>query len=161
AWDWRAGNRRNAAFSPAVRRSCSAVTIIRSRPTCSRGGWWYPAPARFPPARAVSGPPPFTASSWIPIRSRSSSSSGTGSGRSSGAPTCSPLRAPGGRKKRMSLLLWDDAAVLQRRLEVLGLAGARRVVLHENRTVMVSQARGGTVRIHRGYVYAPDRVLRA
>jgi hypothetical protein len=61
----------------------------------------------------------------------------------------------------MSLLLWDDAAALQRRLEMLGLGGARRVVLHENRTVMVSQARGGNVRLHRGYVYAPDRVLRA
>jgi hypothetical protein len=61
----------------------------------------------------------------------------------------------------MSLLLWDDTAALQRRLELLGLAPGRRVVLHENRTVMVSQARGATLRIHRGYVYAPDRVLRA
>ena len=61
----------------------------------------------------------------------------------------------------MSLLLWDDSAALQRRLENLGLAPGRRVVLHENRTVMVSQTRGATLRIHRGYVYAPDRVLRA
>ncbi len=60
----------------------------------------------------------------------------------------------------MSLLLWDDAAALRRRLEILGLT-ARRIVVHENRTVMVSRARAGTVRIHRGYVYASDRVLRA
>jgi hypothetical protein len=61
----------------------------------------------------------------------------------------------------MSLQLWDDAAALQRRLEILGLADVRHVVLHQNRTVMVSQARAGRVRIHRGYVYASDRVLRA
>jgi hypothetical protein len=61
----------------------------------------------------------------------------------------------------MSLLLWDDAAALQRRLEVLGLPPGRRVMLHENRTVMVSVTRRAIVRIHRGYVYAPDRVLRA
>jgi hypothetical protein len=61
----------------------------------------------------------------------------------------------------MSLLLWDDAASLQRRLEALGLSGIRRLVLHANRTVMVSQARSGTLRLHRGYVYAGDRVLRA
>ncbi|MBI4501440.1 MAG: SprT-like domain-containing protein [Gemmatimonadetes bacterium] len=61
----------------------------------------------------------------------------------------------------MSLQLWDDALSIQRRLEALGLPAARRLVLHANRTVMVSQARGGAIRLHRGYVYAPDRVLRA
>jgi hypothetical protein len=62
----------------------------------------------------------------------------------------------------MSLQLWDDdAAALQRRLELLGLPAGRSLVLHENRTVMVSQARGGAIRMHRGYIYAPDRVLRA
>ena len=60
----------------------------------------------------------------------------------------------------MSLLLWDDALMLQRRLEALG-HRTNGVVEHENRTVMVSQVRGGPVRIHRGYIYAPDRVLRA
>jgi hypothetical protein len=61
----------------------------------------------------------------------------------------------------MSLQLWDDAAALQRRLEILGLPPGRRVVVHENRTVMVSITRGATIRIHRGYVYASDRILRA
>jgi hypothetical protein len=68
----------------------------------------------------------------------------------------------------MSLQLWDDDnAALQRRLEVLGLPVERPLILHENRTVMVSQARGrgrgrdGVIRLHRGYIYAPDRVLRA
>ena len=61
----------------------------------------------------------------------------------------------------MSLQLWDDALTIQRRLEALGLPAARRLVLHANHTVMVSQARGGTLRLHQGYVYAPDRVLRS
>ena len=60
----------------------------------------------------------------------------------------------------MSLQLWDDDATLLRRLEVLGLAGVKRLVVHENRTVMVSLSRG-ILRIHRGYVYAADQVLRA
>jgi hypothetical protein len=61
----------------------------------------------------------------------------------------------------MSLLLWDDAAALQRRLELLGLTGIRRLVVHQNRSVMVTLARSGVLRIHRGYGHAPDRVLRA
>jgi hypothetical protein len=61
----------------------------------------------------------------------------------------------------MSLQLWDDTLSLQRRLEALGLSGAQRVVLHANRTVMVSQAGPGTIRLHRGYTYASDKVLRA
>lgn len=61
----------------------------------------------------------------------------------------------------MSLQLWDDEAVLQHRLELLGLSGVRRITLQENRRVMVSLARDGALRMHRGYVYAPDRVLRA
>jgi hypothetical protein len=61
----------------------------------------------------------------------------------------------------MSLELWADDATLQRRLASLGLAGVSRVSLHDNRTVMVSMTRGRVLRLHRGYVYAPDRVLRA
>src|SRR5438045_1009370 len=66
----------------------------------------------------------------------------------------------------MLLQLWDDdTTALQRRLEVLGLPAGRRLILHENRSVMVSHARGrtrgGAIRMHRGYIYAPDRVLRA
>ncbi|MBI4419964.1 MAG: SprT-like domain-containing protein [Gemmatimonadetes bacterium] len=61
----------------------------------------------------------------------------------------------------MSLQLWDDEAVLQHRLQLLGLKSVKRIALHENRTVMVSLARGRVLRMHRGYVYAPDRVLRA
>ena len=60
----------------------------------------------------------------------------------------------------MSLQLWDDGGTLLRRLELLGLTGVRRAILHENRTVMVSLARG-ILRIHKGYVYAGDRTLRA
>jgi len=61
----------------------------------------------------------------------------------------------------MSLQLWDDEAALQHRLELLGLTGVKRIALHENRTVMVNLVREGVLRMHRGYVYAPDRVLRA
>lgn len=61
----------------------------------------------------------------------------------------------------MSLELWADEVELRRRLETLGLAGVTRVTLHENRSVMVSVTRGGVLRLHRGYVYAPDRILGA
>jgi hypothetical protein len=61
----------------------------------------------------------------------------------------------------MSLELWDDAAAMHRRLRLLGLVNVGRVVLHENRTVMISMARGRVLRMHRGYVYASDRVLAA
>lgn len=52
-----------------------------------------------------------------------------------------------------------DAALLVRRLRGLGLT--RRVEVHENRTVLVSVGTRGVVRVHRGYAYASDRVLRA
>jgi hypothetical protein len=61
----------------------------------------------------------------------------------------------------MPLQLWDDVVALQCRLEALGLLGLRRLALHTNRSVMVSQGRGGALRLHQGFVYAPDRVLRA
>jgi len=49
---------------------------------------------------------------------------------------------------------------LPSRLEALGLREVRTVVTHTNRTVMLSLARG-VLRLHRGYAFAPDRVLRA
>src|SRR5260370_40762212 len=64
-------------------------------------------------------------------------------------------------ERPMPLQLWDDGLTLQFRLEALGLLGLRRLVLHTNRSVVVSQGRSGAIRLHRGFVYAPDRVLRA
>ncbi len=52
-----------------------------------------------------------------------------------------------------------DRVLLARRLERLGLR--RRVHVHENRTVLVSVSRRGQLRIHRGFAYASDRVLKA
>ena len=53
-----------------------------------------------------------------------------------------------------------DEATLRRRLEALGLSGIRKLETHVNRTVMLSWG-DGTLRIHRGYAMAPDRVLHA
>jgi hypothetical protein len=50
--------------------------------------------------------------------------------------------------------------VLENRLLMLGLREIERVVTHTNRTVMLSLNRR-VLRIHRGYSYAPDRVLKA
>ncbi len=57
--------------------------------------------------------------------------------------------------------MWPDAVALARRLERLGLSGIRAVEVHQNRTVMVSLTRRGVLRVHRGYQFAPDRVLEA
>lgn len=54
-----------------------------------------------------------------------------------------------------------DEALLARRLELLGLRDVRTVQVHENRTVLVSVATHGVLRVHRGYAYASDRVLQA
>jgi len=50
--------------------------------------------------------------------------------------------------------------LLENRLLMLGLREIDRVVTHTNRTVMLSLNRR-ILRIHRGYSYAPDRVLKA
>jgi len=58
----------------------------------------------------------------------------------------------------------EPAALLARRLSALGLRPVDRLVAHANRTVMVSwtlRAGRTTLRLHRGYALAPDRVLRA
>jgi hypothetical protein len=47
------------------------------------------------------------------------------------------------------------------RLRLLGLRDVSRILTHTNRTVMVSVGAGGTLRVHRGYAWASDRVLRA
>ena len=49
---------------------------------------------------------------------------------------------------------------LPARLDTLGLRDVDRVVTHSNRTVMLSLHRR-VLRIHRGYAFAPDLVLRA
>ena len=50
--------------------------------------------------------------------------------------------------------------LLENRLLTLGLREIDRVVTHTNRTVMLSLGRR-ILRIHRGYSYAPDRILKA
>jgi hypothetical protein len=50
--------------------------------------------------------------------------------------------------------------LLRRRLEALGLTGVRTLEFHTNRTVMLTLS-NGTLRLHRGYAMAPDRVLSA
>lgn len=54
-----------------------------------------------------------------------------------------------------------DRELLTRRLELLGLQGPRGVEVHENKTVLVSVTKRGILRVHRGYAYASDRVLKA
>ncbi|KPJ91942.1 MAG: hypothetical protein AMS18_08340 [Gemmatimonas sp. SG8_17] len=68
--------------------------------------------------------------------------------------------------KRRSRLNWAkeearaaDEALLRTRLELLGIK--LPVVVHENRSVLVSVTQGGVVRIHRGFAYASDRTLQA
>lgn len=52
-------------------------------------------------------------------------------------------------------------AQLPDRLCRLGLANVDRVCTHANRAVMVSLGTRRVLRLHRGYAWAPDRVLRA
>ena len=51
--------------------------------------------------------------------------------------------------------------IVVRRLALLGWRHPERVRVHANRRVMVSLNAEGILRLHRGYAYAPDRVLRA
>lgn len=51
--------------------------------------------------------------------------------------------------------------IVVRRLALLGWRHPRRIRVHANRRVMVSLNADGVLRLHRGYAYAPDRVLRA
>lgn len=51
--------------------------------------------------------------------------------------------------------------MLGRRFERLGLKVAVTVEVHENRTIMVSLTDRRVLRVHRGYLFAPDSVLQA
>ena len=55
----------------------------------------------------------------------------------------------------------QEDSVLGDRLSLLGLCNIAEVKTHNNRTVMLSIARNGVLRLHQGYAAAPDRVLRA
>ena len=68
-----------------------------------------------------------------------------------------PSRRVGSGAAGQSLALED---CLPERLAALGLREIERVVTHTNRTVMLSLNRR-VLRIHRGYAFAPDRVLKA
>lgn len=75
------------------------------------------------------------------------------------------MAAPPGRRGSASPAVPDPGreegrALLARRLAEAGLATTVRLVVHENRRV-VAHVRGGTLRLHRGFACAPDRVLRA
>lgn len=70
----------------------------------------------------------------------------------------SPRRKPGSAEDAGRQA---DETLLSRRLTRLGLRGVTRVTVHRNRTVMVSLTPRGVLRIHRGYAYADDDVLRA
>jgi SprT-like family protein len=73
--------------------------------------------------------------------------------RSEGAGQEAGKRGSGEAGRELHLLL-------ENRLLTLGLREIERVVTHTNRTVMLSVSRR-ILRIHRGYSYAPDRVLKA
>lgn len=53
-----------------------------------------------------------------------------------------------------------DAALIAR-LRALGLPRDIPVTLHANTRVLVTRTASGTLRMHRGYAFAPDEVLRA
>jgi hypothetical protein len=54
-----------------------------------------------------------------------------------------------------------DEALLTNRLRELGLHGVAGIQVHCNRTVLVTVTARRMLRVHRGYAYAPDRVLEA
>lgn len=64
--------------------------------------------------------------------------------------------------------LWEQVASpetaeaeLRRRLDALGMPSFRGFATHTNRTVLLSVTPQGVLRLHRGYAWAPDRVLSA
>ncbi len=68
-------------------------------------------------------------------------------------------RSPRARAERAA---WEaDQALLVARLHRLGLDRAMPVEMHVNRSVMVSLTERPVLRIHRGFAYGSDRVLRA
>ncbi len=66
-----------------------------------------------------------------------------------------------GTRQASPLQLSVPSAPLSDRLHRLGLHGIARIITHTNRSVMVSVGARGTLRLHRGYSFAPDRILSA
>ena len=62
---------------------------------------------------------------------------------------------------QLALPLITGAPDLVARLRQLGLPPTTAIGLHENRRVMVSFDRAGTLRVHRGYAFAPDHIIAA
>ncbi len=73
------------------------------------------------------------------------------------------MRLPGsGRYNRSaSQAALADRILLARRMREAGLGEAVDLEIHENLSVLVNTTGRGVVRVHRGFVYAPDRVLEA
>lgn len=61
----------------------------------------------------------------------------------------------------MTSLALEPDDVLTERLAALGWKTPSKISTHDNRTVLVSLTRTGELRVHRGYAFASDRVLRA
>src|ERR1041385_5938919 len=87
----------------------------------------------------------------------------------SAAPAMIPFRSPAEIDAALrggeGVPLWQPPRdVLARRLERLGvhrILGLRGLVVHNNRTVMLSTNGHGVLRLHAGFAQAPDRVLEA
>lgn len=62
---------------------------------------------------------------------------------------------------RRSESLRADNWLLKKRLAEHGLDAEREVEVHENHRVMVSVSARGVLRLHRGYAYAGDHILKA
>jgi hypothetical protein len=60
--------------------------------------------------------------------------------------------------KESQCFLFEDC--LPARLQAFGLRDVDRILTHTNQTVMLSLSRG-VLRVHRGYAFAPDGVLKA
>lgn len=73
------------------------------------------------------------------------------------------MRLPGGGRynRSASQAALADRILLARRMREAGLGEAVDLEIHENQSVFVSTAEREVVRIHRGFAYAPDRVLEA
>ncbi|HSM15438.1 MAG TPA: SprT-like domain-containing protein [Gemmatimonadales bacterium] len=61
----------------------------------------------------------------------------------------------------MTSLALEPDDVLAERLAALGWKTPSKISTHDNRTVLVSLTPTGELRVHRGYAFASDRVLRA
>jgi len=64
-------------------------------------------------------------------------------------------------KERLGVSADARSVELKRRLVALGLPAVDRFTTHRNRSVMISWLPGRALRVHEGYVHAPDTVLQA